>query len=138
MKKTYLCLILLLSTFSAVFIGCSKSYETERTMEELVMDCVTVEEGNAVITSSDSGFTEVTVTMPNYKKIFLECDDYRKLEEYITDVLLSGKYPVSEYNETAEVIVKDGIQTIETDEIVRYLLEEELIDAVNAISEEEQ
>ena len=51
--------------------------------------------------------------------------------------LALGDYEIREYEEVVTVTVADDVTTIHSDEVVHKLLEEALINAINALSEVE-
>lgn len=100
--------------------------------------CITVDELSITMQSESEGTAEILVRMPDYLKLFRNAMDSADPEEYVLDALKSGKYEICEYNETARVTVESGKRSVHTEESVKKLIEEKLIEAINALPEEKQ
>lgn len=58
-------------------------------------------------------------------------------ERYIVNALKKGKYDTKKYEEDVKVTVEEGETVIHSDEIVDKIIEKELVNAVNALTEVE-
>ena len=96
---------------------------------------ITIKELELEMDSETEGTAKILITVPDYKKLFQEALKTKNPEDYIRNVLNSGKYDVVEYEEFAPVTMENGEKTIHSDEAVQKSLEMSLIDAINVLSE---
>ena len=89
------------------------------------------------MTSDIEGTAQIVIGVPNYTKLFAEGKDAKDLEKYLTNALKKGNYEILEFEEIAPVRVENGEQLMQTEEVVKKLLEQELIQAINQNVEED-
>lgn len=99
---------------------------------------IVIKEMNIVMETKTEGSATVIVQMPDYKLLFKEAYSSENPEQYLLNALELGKYEVQEFEEIATVTVEHGVTTVHSDEVVHQLLEESLINAINALSEVER
>lgn len=137
-RLTAFIMILLLILTAA---GCSKSEERTKdndlTLDELTHDTIKIEEKEIKMTDDKNGTVDIVVQMPDFKQILTECQHTNNMEEFIKDKLKKGDYDVIKHELTAQVTVDNKKQIVHSDEAAKQLLETELINAINAVSEEE-
>lgn len=83
------------------------------------------------MTSDIEGTAQVVIKIPDYTKLFAEGKDAKDLEKYLTKALKKSNYEVLEFEETVPVKVENGELLVQTKEVVKKLLEQELIQAIN-------
>lgn len=81
---------------------------------------------------------EVTVTMPDYTKLYKEVYRYDNPEQELLKRLKSKDYEEITVKEMAKVVEIDGGEEVLVEECVEQLIEAELIKATNAVWEAEQ
>lgn len=99
---------------------------------ELNMDCIKVKVGKLVHDTEDNSF-EVTVTMPDYTKLYKEVYKSPNPEAELVQRLRSGDYKKKTIKSMAEAEYKNGKEVANTEKLVKFLLEKELIEATNAV-----
>lgn len=104
---------------------------------ELNMECIEVEVGKWVHGTAFNSF-EVTVTMPDYTKLYKETYKSSDPQAAIMQRLRSGDYEKKTIDSMAEAEYKNGKEVANTEKLVKFLLECELIEATNAVWEAEQ
>lgn len=107
-------------------------------METINEKNITVEEKEVAMKNQTEGTADVVVKMPDYEQLFQKASLSENPEWYLLKALLLEDYEIQEFKEVAKVTVENGEKTIHSDEVVRQLLEEALIRAVNALSEDEK
>lgn len=83
------------------------------------------------------GTATITIEVPNYADIYIAAYNSKNPERYIVDALKKGKYDTKKYEEDVKVTVEDGETVIHSDEIVDKIIEKELVNAVNTLTEVE-
>ncbi len=81
---------------------------------------------------------EITVKLPDYEKLYRDAWAAEDPDRYLLDAMESGKYEVIEYTVEAEVTVEDGKTIVHTEEAVKKLQEQLLVDAIRVLIEEEE
>lgn len=145
--KLFLWLILLVVIAGGIIAGLSymgiidipvlSEFNEDNILETLNERAVLVEENEIVMETDTKGTATVIVKMPNYELLFKEAYASENPDQYLVKALALGDYEIREYKEVATVTVDDDVTTIHSDEIVHELLEEALINAINALSEVE-
>lgn len=123
--------------FDIINISFLSDFNKDNILETLNERAVAVEETDIVMETDTEGTATVTVKMPNYELLFKEAYASENPDQYLVKALALGDYEIREYEEVATVTVADDVTTIHSDEVVHKLLEEALIDAINALSEVE-
>lgn len=96
---------------------------------------IIVEEKNIMMTSETEGTATIVVTLPDYESLFESAVTAENPDNYLLKALFFKDYKTQEFELSANVTVKNGEQVIHSDEVVHQLLEERLVDAINAVSE---
>lgn len=145
--KLFLWLILLVVIAGGTIAGLSymgiidipvlSGFNEDNIFETLNERAVVVEETEIVMETDTKGMATVIVKMPDYELLFKEAYASENPDQYLVKALALGDYEIREYKEVATVTVVDDVTTIHSDEIVHKLLEEALINALNALSEVE-
>lgn len=99
---------------------------------------IIVEEKNVIMMSETEGTATIVVTLPNYKLLFESAVIAGNPDNYLLKALILGNYETQKFELSANVTVENGERVIHSDEIVHQLLEEYLVDAINALSEVRQ
>ena len=136
MKKT---LILLFAALLLVCAGCKKDKPAagSNALPGIGLEDLDVHIGDVVMTDDEEGYAEITVKMPDYTKLFLEAAKEKDPEAAVERAAKSGNFDVIEHNIQAQVVTENGVQVIKSDEAVEFLMEQELIKAINAVTEQE-
>lgn len=116
--------------------GCG-SNNSEDALQQAAQDAVQVDVKQTTMTSDIEGTAQIVIGVPNYTKLFAEGKDAKDLEKYLTNALKKGNYEILEFEEIAPVRVENGEQLMQTEEVVKKLLEQELIQAINQNVEED-
>lgn len=96
---------------------------------------IIVEEENIVMTNDEEGTATIVVTLPDYELLFESAITAENPDNYLLKALFFKDYETQEFELSANVTVEDGERVIHSDEVVHQLLEECLVDAINALSE---
>lgn len=96
---------------------------------------IIVEEENVVMTSDKEGTATIVVTLPDYELLFESAVTAENPDFYLLKALIFKDYETQEFELSANVTVENGERVIHSDEVVHELLEERLVDAINALSE---
>lgn len=96
---------------------------------------IIVEEENIVMTSDEEGTATIVVTLPDYELLFESAITAENPDNYLLKALFFKDYETQEFELSANVTVENGERVIHSDEVVHQLLEERLVDAINALSE---
>lgn len=126
-----------LSYMGIIDIPVLSEFNEDNILETLNERAVVVEETEIVMETDTEGTATVVVKMPNYELLFKEAYASENPDRYLVKALALGDYEIREYKEVATVTVADDVTTIHSDEVVHKLLEEALINAINALSEVE-
>lgn len=118
-------------------IDISKFLDKEENIEDINRSCIVVKEKDIVMQNETEGTATVTIEVPDYTDIYIAAYNSKNPERYIVDALKKGKYNTKKYEEDVKVTVENGETVIHSDEIVYKIIEKELIDAVNAVTEVE-
>ena len=125
-----------------LLFGCGEQ-EGERnkvrtqSLEELNETCILVEEKAIHMESENNGEAELVVKMPDYEELYQKAYGTEDPETYIKESLISGNYTVQTIETNASVTVENGKQKIHKQEAIDKLLEQVMLNAVNAVAEEE-
>ena len=99
---------------------------------------IIVEEKNIVMTSEKEGTATIVVILPDYELLFESAVTAENPDNYLLKALFFKNYETQEFELSANVTVENGERVIHSDEVVHQLLEERLVDAINALSEVRQ
>ena len=127
-----------LSYMGIIDIPFLSDFNRDNILETLNERAIVVEETDIVMETDTEGTATVIVKMPNYELLFKEAYASKNPDQYLVKALVLGNYEIREYEEVATVTVADDVTTIHSDEVVHKLLEEALINAINALSEVER
>lgn len=121
----------------SVCLLCAGCGPNETDLTELNRSCIQVEEisGGSSGAENGSGETAVRITMPDYAALYRETAKAEDFQACLADVLQSGNYSTVQFTKTVPVTAKDGNRTVQSDEAVNSLLEQELFRAINALEE---
>lgn len=127
-------------TLKSLFISRNEN-EKNRTLsmedfEKINFKCIEVQEGKISMQNSTEGKVAILIQMPNYEQMFKKAITANDPEKYVFDCLKNGEYKTKEFTKEARVSVKDGDTIVHSEEIVNQLLEQELINAINTLSED--
>lgn len=119
----------------------SETYKDINYLHKLTMECIEVEEAKKIMNTDKQGEATLIVKMPDFKKIFNEAskevDSENSMEEYVEKTLVNKKYTIIERKITADVFIEGGEEIIYSEDAVKKLLGEELINAINTVMEGE-
>lgn len=119
----------------------AETYKDINYLHKLTMDCIEVEETKKIMNTDKQGEATLVVKMPDFKKIFNEAskevDSENAMEEYVEKTLVNKKYTIIERKITADIFIEGGEEIIYSEEAVKKLLGEELINAMNTVMEGE-
>lgn len=118
-------------------IDISKFLKNEENIGDINRNCIIVKEKDIVMDNDTEGTATIAIEMPDYADIYIAAYNSKNPERYIVDALKKGKYNTKRYEEDVKVTVQDGKTVIHSDEIVYRIIEKELINAVNAVTEVE-
>ena len=121
--------------FDVVHIPIISDFKQEHLLEFVNEKNIIIEEKNTVMTSETEGEATLIVTIPDYEQLFKEASAAKKPEQYLLNALILKNYNTMEFEISAKVTVENGKRIIDSDEEVHQLLEENLINAINALSE---
>lgn len=108
-----------------------------QSLEELNEACIFVEEKEVHMESENNGEAELVVKMPDYEDLYRRAYETDDPETYIKESLISGNYTVQTIETSAVVTMENGEKRIHKQEAIDKLLEQAMIDTVNAVAEEE-
>lgn len=112
-------------------------YNRRNILETLNERAVVVEEMNIVMETDNEGTASIVVQIPDYELLFKEAYASENPDQYLLKALALRKYEIQEYEEAATVTVEEGETVVHSDDVAQRLLEEALINAINALSEVE-
>lgn len=124
--------------FNVLDISAVSNFNKEQLLPFVNERAIEVKETNIVMDTDTEGTAEIIVQMPNYTLLFREAAASNNPEKYLLEALALGRYEVQEFVGVATVTVDDEITTVHSDEMVHRLLEESLVDAINALWEVEE
>lgn len=130
-------LIVGLSYLGVVNIPFLSNFNKDNLLEVVNEKTIVIEETDIVMETETEGAATIIVQMPDYELLFKEASTSANPEQYLLKALAFGKYEIQEFEEIATVTVDNGVTTVHSDEVVHQLLEESLINAINALSEVE-
>lgn len=146
-RKLFLWLILLVVIAGGIIGGLSymgmldipflSDFNKDNILETLNERAIVVEETDIVMATDNEGTAKIVIKLPDYELLFKEAYASENPDQYLVKALALGKYEIIEYEKVATVTVEGGETTIRSDEVVHQLLEEALINAINALSEVE-
>lgn len=133
---------MLLTVSVLVLVGCGNQKVKEedlsaKSIGEINAECILVEEKEGEV-KEDAKEVELTVEMPDYEKLMMEAYQTDDPKTYMKEALSSGDYETKKIDTTAKVIAENGKRVVQKEEAVDQLLEEELIKAMNVLTEEQE
>lgn len=147
-RKLFVCVILLvvlvggvigsLSYFGIIDISFLQDFDKNNLLEVVSKKTIVIEEKDIIMKTDTEGTATIIVQMPDYEQLFKEASASENPDRYLLKALALGKYDIQKYEENAAVIIDNGVTIIHSDEVVHQLLEKELVDAINALSEVEK
>lgn len=117
--------------------GWERNTVRAQSLEELNETCILVEEKAIHIESENNGEAELVVKIPDYEELYQKAYETEDPETYIKESLISGNYTVQTIETNAAVTVENGKQKIHKQEAIDELLEHAMLNAANAVAEEE-
>ena len=124
-----------LSYLDIIEIPVVTAYRENKLLEFINTKNVIVEESTIEMTSDTEGIATIIVKIPNYELLFKEAALTEDPERYIFMALAMKQYEVQEIEASAKVTVENGSTIIHSDDVVQQLLDESLVNAINALSE---
>lgn len=109
---------------------------TSNILEEVNKECIKIKAKEVLMSTETEGQAEVLIQIPDYTKLYKEAVKTEDPDKYLTHVLRSGEFDILEFQETVLVTVENGKEIFHTEEVVKKLIETELINAINALGEE--
>ena len=137
------CVVMLLIVSVLAIVGCGTQQVNEedlvaKSIGEINADCILVEEKEGEAEGEDTEEVALTVEMPDYEKLMIEAYQTDDPETYMKEALSSGDYETKKFDTTAQVTAEDGKRVVHEEEAVDQLLEEEIIKAMNTLTEEQE
>lgn len=126
-----------LSYMGIIDIPFLSDFNKDNILETLNERALVVAEADIVMETDDKGTATINVQIPDYEVLLKEAYASDNPDQYLVKALALGQYEVREYEEIATVTVDDGMTIIHSDEVVKQVLEEALINAINVLSEVE-
>lgn len=123
------------SYFGMIQIPFSAGKDAVYNLEEVNQKCITIEEVHCDWDSDTTGTATILIRLPDYKSIFAKASASKNPGQSIMDVLLSGDYETKEYEKRVDAIMEDGKRNFNPEDVIDQIMEQELIDAINALSE---
>lgn len=109
---------------------------TPEALAKEAFSCIIVEEGNITMTNPAEGSIALSITLPDYVKLYQEAAEARMPERYLFKALQNKTYNTVTIEEAGTVTVTDGIKTIHTEEAIKRAMEKELLLAIAALGED--
>lgn len=113
------------------------AYREDKLLEFINTKNIIVEESTIEMTSDTEGTATIIVQIPNYELLFKEAALTKNPEQYLFKSLAMKQYEIQEIEAIASVTVENGSTIIHSDDVVQQLLDESLVNAINALSEVE-
>lgn len=132
------CVMGVLSFLGVCDIPFLSNYRNDKLLEFINEKSIVIEETNVVMNNNTEGTATIIVQMPNYEQLFKNASETRNPERYLLRKLMLKKYKTQEFEEVANVTVENNTTVIHSEEVVHKLLERNLINAINSLSEAEQ
>ncbi len=126
-----------LSYLDVIDIPLVTAYREGKLLEIINERNIVIEESNIEMTSDTEGTATIIVQIPNYELLFKEAASTANPEQYLLKALALKQYEVQEFETTTSITVENGSTIIHSDDVVHQLLEEALVNAINALSEVE-
>lgn len=121
--------------FDVINIPFLSDFNQNNLLESVSKRNITVEEKSIDMTSDTEGTAIIVVTLPDYELLFEEAATSENPDQYLLKALILKDYETQEFEMSADVTVENGEKIVHSDEVVHQLLEESLINAINALSE---
>lgn len=126
-----------LSYLDIIEIPVVTAYQEDKLLEFINTKNIAIEESMIEMTSDTEGTAIIMVKIPNYELLFKEAALTKNPEQYLIKSLALKKYDVQEIEASANITVENGSTIIHSDDVVQQLLDESLVNAINALSEVE-
>lgn len=126
-----------LSYLDIIEIPVVTAYREDKLLEFINTKNIAIEESTIEMTSDTEGTAIIIIKIPNYELLFKEAALTKNPEQYLFKSLALKKYEVQEIEASAYVTVENGSTIIHSDDVVQQLLDESLVNAINALSEVE-
>lgn len=111
------------------------AYREDKLLEFINTKNIIVEESAIEMTSDTEGIATIIVQIPNYESLFKEAALTKNPEQYLFKSLVMKQYEIQKIEATASVTVENGSTIIHSDDVVQQLIDESLVNAINALSE---
>lgn len=115
-----------------------KEYIEINALEKANQESIVIVEKNIDMENEKEGIATITVSMPNYEQLYKEALQAENPDEYLLNALEEKEFLTVEYEKEVTVTRENSETIIHSEEIVSQLLEEALIKAINAITEEQE
>ena len=126
-----------LAYFGIIHFPFSADSEETNSLGSINDQCIDVTTANIEMQNAEEGTATIIVRMPDYELLFEKAFITDEPEQFLYDALAAGDYEVQEFVAAVDVTVEGEETIIHSDEAVKQLLEKALVDAVNALSEED-
>lgn len=121
--------------FEVVNIPFLSDFNQNNLLKTLNERAIIVKEENIVMTSETEGNATIVVTLPDYELLFENAVAAKNPDIYLLKALILKKYETEDFELLANVTIENGERVVHSDEVVHQLLEENLVKAINALSE---
>ena len=127
--------ISVLSYFNVIDIPIVTAYREGKLLEVINERNIIIEEETIIMTNETEGTATIIVTLPDYELLFENAVTAKNPDNYLLKALIFKDYETKEFEVSASVTVENGEKVVHSDEAIHQLLEECLVDAINALSE---
>lgn len=132
-KKRFLVPAIIVLLLCTLFCGCGGQ---PIDLAELNRSCILVEQKEIHMTDAANGTAVLSITMPDYEKLYQAAAASPSFKQYMIHALRSGEYETVVFEETASVTVENNKQVVHSEEVISSLLDEQLVIAVEAATQE--
>lgn len=139
MKKQlfrWIVLALFLAFVGTGLAGCG-SKEDGGKLQAAAQNAVTMEVQQTTMKTESEGEALVLFTVPDYVQLFAEASKADDFDRALLKALQKGQYETVQVEQTVPFVMKENEMVLQTDETLEQILEPMLIDAVNAVTREE-
>jgi len=99
-------------------------------------ECIVVEEKSIEMKNEQEGTAVVLINIPDYEMLYKSALQSEDPDEFLLNALRKKEYTTIEYEREIPITVENGKREMNSEEIVKQIVEEALLNAINTLMEE--
>lgn len=133
--------VVVLFSFIGVAINKKNLEKNSNYLHDITMECIVTKDLEESMINEREGEMIISVEYPDFQELFSKAKNQvnskQELEDFFVEKLTKHKYTAKQSQVVAKIVMESGERKVYRDEAILELLEYELINAIDSLSEGE-